>query len=334
MKEVVLFVDDEVNLLQGLRRSLRSMRKEWDMHFAEGAKAALDLMDTVPVDVVVTDMRMPEMDGAQFLEAVSQKHPSTVRFVLSGQADRETTYRSIGPSHQFFSKPVDADILVATIKRLLTLRAELTPGAVEMVSEMRCVPTGEANRTAFRQTLDDKGAIDPVGHAIARDIGLSLKSLQLTNSTYFGIGATVYAAEQAAKMLDTNVLCELATQQRFSSPLDNAAQEADYVAVGEEAAKAGTACAALAAAQGWPAAVQELARTSAQFSFITPLLRRTQAGAKIGEADDCAAYLLALWGMPGALVDVFDPLSAQGDAPVIRDLIYQVTGRLPHSRAA
>ena len=111
MTATILFVDDEKNVLQGLRRSLRSMRHDWQMHFAEGGAAGLEVLANHSVDVVVSDMRMPGMDGAQFLEKVSQDYPSTARFVLSGQADRETTYRAIGPSHQFFSKPFDADTL-------------------------------------------------------------------------------------------------------------------------------------------------------------------------------------------------------------------------------
>ena len=64
MNRKLLFVDDDPAILQGLRRMLRVMRDEWEMSFAESGQQALRMMKKVPVDMVVTDMRMPGMDGA------------------------------------------------------------------------------------------------------------------------------------------------------------------------------------------------------------------------------------------------------------------------------
>ena len=63
----ILFVDDEPNILDGLRRMLRSMRKEFELCFAENARDALEMMDQHEFDVVISDMRMPGMDGADLL---------------------------------------------------------------------------------------------------------------------------------------------------------------------------------------------------------------------------------------------------------------------------
>jgi YesN/AraC family two-component response regulator len=80
----ILFVDDEPNILEGLRRSLRPMRAEWEMSFAPGADAALVILASTPFDVIVTDMRMPGLDGAALLEIVREKYPSMLRIILSG----------------------------------------------------------------------------------------------------------------------------------------------------------------------------------------------------------------------------------------------------------
>jgi CheY-like chemotaxis protein len=66
VKMRILFVDDEPNILQGLQRMLRGMRQEWDMAFASGGEEALDVMSKSGFDVVVTDMRMPGMNGGNF----------------------------------------------------------------------------------------------------------------------------------------------------------------------------------------------------------------------------------------------------------------------------
>ena len=66
------------------------MRGEWHMEFASSAAAALEILAEGPFDAVVTDMRMPGMDGAALLEEVKRRHPHMVRIVLSGQAVRRT----------------------------------------------------------------------------------------------------------------------------------------------------------------------------------------------------------------------------------------------------
>src|SRR5271169_5343602 len=113
MSKRLLFVDDETNILDGLRRALHGMRNEWDMHFVDSAEAALRALDEKPFDVVVSDMRMPKMDGAQLLELVKQRHPDVIRMVLSGQSSRAAVLRSLAPAHQFLSKPCDPQELVA-----------------------------------------------------------------------------------------------------------------------------------------------------------------------------------------------------------------------------
>lgn len=104
----ILFVDDEPNVLAGLRNLLRKQRDRWEMLFAPSGKAALEEMATCPVDVIVSDMRMPGMDGAELLRLVKERYPRTVRIVLSGHAEREAVSRAISVAHQFLSKPSDA----------------------------------------------------------------------------------------------------------------------------------------------------------------------------------------------------------------------------------
>jgi len=95
----VLFVDDEPRILEGLRRMLRSQRNEWEMAFAPGGGAALAIMEAAPFDVVVSDMRMPEMDGATLLTQVRNLYPQVVRIVLSGHAELSAALRVVPVAH-------------------------------------------------------------------------------------------------------------------------------------------------------------------------------------------------------------------------------------------
>ena len=144
MNKRILFVDDEPMILQGIQHSLRGMRAEWEVALANSGAEALETMAQAPFDVVITDMRMPGMDGAQLLDLVKVKFPRTVRIILSGQSDRETILRSVGPSHQYLSKPCDLDEL----KRCPVVQppegytgAHFDNPAVQSVEVDRCLPT-------------------------------------------------------------------------------------------------------------------------------------------------------------------------------------------------
>src|ERR1700757_1853657 len=103
MPKRILFVDDEPMVLEGLQRSLRPMRNEWEMAFLTSGAEALQRMEQQPFDIIVTDMRMPVMSGTQLLEEVKRRFPQCFRIILSGQADQETIMRAVDPTHQYLS---------------------------------------------------------------------------------------------------------------------------------------------------------------------------------------------------------------------------------------
>lgn len=107
--------------LDGLRDLLHKDRKRWDMVFALGGEQALAEMQKAPFQVVVSDMRMPGMDGAEFLSRVKERYPEVSRIVLSGQADRAALFRAMPVAHQFLSKPCNAGVLRAAIDRSFRL---------------------------------------------------------------------------------------------------------------------------------------------------------------------------------------------------------------------
>jgi CheY-like chemotaxis protein len=116
VKDRVLFVDDEPNVLDGIRRQLRN---RVELETATSAAAGLDIIKSQgPFAVVVSDMRMPEMDGARFLARVNEIAPQTVRMVLSGQADLESTIAAVneGRVFRFLLKPCNSETLFGVIK--------------------------------------------------------------------------------------------------------------------------------------------------------------------------------------------------------------------------
>jgi len=117
----VLFVDDEVEILEGLRRIFR--RESWDMVFATSGAGALEELRRQKFDVVVSDLRMPRMDGAALLGQIKAEFPKTVRIVLSGYADSELFARAWPISHLMLTKPCEHNALRHAINRMSMLAA-------------------------------------------------------------------------------------------------------------------------------------------------------------------------------------------------------------------
>ena len=123
----VLFVDDEAFILSGLQRMLRPLRHEWAMTFALGGLEALNALAQSEVDVIVTDMRMPGMSGAQLLAEVRAQYPHVARIVLSGQSDREHLQHLADIPHEYLSKPCDTEALKEAVRRACCLGGESHP---------------------------------------------------------------------------------------------------------------------------------------------------------------------------------------------------------------
>ncbi len=116
----ILFVDDEASVLTALEDLLRRERRRWDMEFALGSEAALDALAVRSFDVVVSDLRMPGIDGEELLRRVQALHPRTARVVLSGHAEPDMVSRVQPLAHALLSKPCPADVLRATIETSLS----------------------------------------------------------------------------------------------------------------------------------------------------------------------------------------------------------------------
>ncbi|RMF66270.1 MAG: HDOD domain-containing protein [Calditrichaeota bacterium] len=224
MKRHILFVDDEPNVLQGLRRMLRPLRDEWEMSFAQSGEEALQRLAETHVDVVVSDMRMPGMDGAELLAEVSKRHPEVVRIILSGQSDRKAVMKSIGPTHQFLAKPCEPDMLRQIIARAFALRDLLNDSKLkELVSNLKSVPSLPAlYHDLMRELQSSEVTMKRVGEIISHDVGMTAKILQLVNSAFFGLAVPVSSPVHAARLLGAEILKALVLSIQIFSQFEHA----------------------------------------------------------------------------------------------------------------
>lgn len=208
----ILFVDDEPKVLDGLRRMLHSMRDEWEMTFVESAGEALRILADTECDVLVTDIRMPEMSGLELLSQVVKRYPQVVRMVLSGTVDQEITLRSTAIAHQFLVKPCNPETLRATVEHALNNRLMLeNPALKQLISRMPSLPSNPAVHLQLMDALRAPGTTDSeIGAIIARDIGMTAKVLQLANSEVFGKQRQITNPREAVAYLGTEVVRSLA----------------------------------------------------------------------------------------------------------------------------
>ncbi len=207
----ILFVDDEPLLLDGLQNLLRKRRRDWNMHFLPTAKQALQFLEEHPVDILVTDLRMPEMDGAELIQEAYRRYPGIIRMILSGQADQATMARSAPMTHRFLTKPCDPQTLQAALERAVQLldvmRSEELLRVVGSVGQLPPLPQTYAALT--RELGKGDCSLPRAAGLIARDTALSAKVLQIANSAFFGPGRNVASVEQAAVYLGLNTLRNL-----------------------------------------------------------------------------------------------------------------------------
>lgn len=222
MKLQVIFVDDEPHVLSGLRRLLHPMREEWEMRFVSSGEEALAELARAPFDVIVSDMRMPGMDGADLLLAVREKYPDMVRIVLSGQSDKESIFRSVGVAHQYLSKPCDADTLLTKINRACALRGFVGRESVKkLISKTESLPSLPRLYTDLLAELKSKDpSIKRVGQIIAQDVAMTAKVLQLVNSAFFGRPRSISSPGQAAVYLGLDTIASLVLSLHVFKQLD------------------------------------------------------------------------------------------------------------------
>ena len=218
-KRRILFVDDEPMVLKGLQRTLRKLRDEWEMTFTSSTKEALDILNSGSFDVIVSDLRMPQMDGMQLLAEVKNKHPQVVRIILSGQVEQESTFKSVQLAHQSLSKPCDADILKHTLNKLFSLRNLLADESIKrIVSQTETLPSLPAVYTEVISELQSQNpSVKKVAEIISSDLAMTAKILQVVNSAFFGLVRKISNPKEAVMLLGTETIKALVLSVKIFS---------------------------------------------------------------------------------------------------------------------
>lgn len=208
MPSEILFVDPESKLLKALRRSFHRDEEQWRVHFASDARQALENLAAHPIDILVTEIRLPGQDGLALLNLVRRQYPGIARIIFSGYASRETVLQSVGIAHQYIAKPADDEIIKATLKNALILRDLLSnPTLKEMVAKIGSLPSLPS---LYVEITDELQSNDPslqrIAAIVAQDPTMAAKLLQLVNSSFFGLPQQISNLSKAVSLLGTNLI--------------------------------------------------------------------------------------------------------------------------------
>ena len=208
----ILFVDDEKNILDGVRRMLHAARNRWEMEFVTSGEAALLALKERAFDVVVTDLRMPGMDGAELLGHIREQFPGTARIVLSGYSEPALAARAAPVAYRVLGKPCNAKELAATIERVCTLQDLLcTPALRQIIGTITELPSWESAYAALSAALRNPATpIADVVEIIQQDVAMSAKILQLVNNGFFGLPQKAGTVAHAVNYLGLDKIRTLA----------------------------------------------------------------------------------------------------------------------------
>ncbi len=208
VRKRILFVDDQPEVLHGLRRTLFELADEWHMEFATGGQVALDILAKRPFDVVISGMHMPGVDGADLLALVADRFPSITRILLSGSIQAESAIKSLGSAHQFLSKPINQCKLQDALKRASAVRDLLDNQQLRaLLADLRTLPSLPTIYHELMRKMQSPGTtLCQVGELIAQDVGMTTKILQIVNSSFFGLPVHVSSPVHAAQLLGLDIL--------------------------------------------------------------------------------------------------------------------------------
>jgi HD-like signal output (HDOD) protein len=207
----VLFVDDDQNVLDGLKCRLRSYRTRWDMTFANGGQEALRHLDAAPFDVVVSDVQMPQMGGLAVLTHVRDRSPATARIVLSGATEPEVARRLATVAHQFLSKPCEPARLESVIERACRLQETLHDPALQAlvtgIGQLPALPDLYLELT--RMLAEPDVSMNEVAALIRKDVAITANVLHVVNSAFFGLPIAVQDVDAAVRYLGAEIVRSL-----------------------------------------------------------------------------------------------------------------------------
>jgi putative nucleotidyltransferase with HDIG domain len=345
----IVFVDDELKILQAMGRSFHGMRNEWNMEFLSSGAAALESLSKAPADVIVSDMRMPGMDGWQLLGEVKRLYPQTVRLILSGHADPSSVMLAVGSAQLYLAKPCEGGSLKAAIVQTQMLRKMLSSDRLALlVGEVGMLPSAP---NAFQEILAclqcPAASLTDAAQIIGRDAAMTANIMKLVNSAFFGSRRPITTIDRAVAYLGMDTLGALVLSHSvFQSGVATGIEGFSLEQLRQHSEQTAAAARAIALSENLPAAKADEAFLAGVLHDVGKVVFATKAAALPNDKSvvdiaaqmeahhaEVGAYLLGLWGFPNSIVEAVafhhTPDQASGTGFGLSGIVH-VADRLVH----
>ncbi len=207
-----MFVDDEETVLTLYRHMFSNKKSDWEIGYAEDGIEALNLMEEEPYDVLVTDMNMPRMNGAELVVQVAEEYPSTARVIITGFSDQKSVIQCLEATHRFLMKPFEVVNLTEIIQTLIALHKSLNQNTLkEFCGQISHLPSSPKIYFQITEELQKPNVTtEKIASLISCDPCMTAKLLQLVNSAFFGFAYEIHHPKDAVQLLGIETVRSLA----------------------------------------------------------------------------------------------------------------------------
>lgn len=328
----ILFVDDEPNILHGLNRSLRSLRHEWKMDFVDNGSKAIDFVTNNKVDIIVSDMRMPGMNGADLLAYIQQYHPLIVRIILSGQATHETIIKAASSAQYYITKPCTTEILISCITQACKLiHSNLNTEDKVACSKTQYLPRSYRLTQQIISSLSNPSLdIEALTEIVKKDISMASKALHLVNTGFFGNSNQICSIAEVTGILGVDILRELYKESIVHDASSYNQYDPFLLPIEQHSVKLAELSFSIAAASDFANCQLQATYTAALLHKVGDIIKvkvhRDKCASNNGSLENASlenlthsadndrlvngsgsssieAYMLMSWGLPGIIID-------------------------------
>jgi HD-like signal output (HDOD) protein/ActR/RegA family two-component response regulator len=349
----ILFVDDERDLLDSLKARLYKHRLDWDMKFVLSGDAAISALEEQSFDLVVSDVRMPGMDGGQLLTVVKQRWPMAMRIIVSGYSDPVQAVRLTSLAHQYVAKPCDGRELENIIERCFYLQDLLAQESLrKVVGRIGKLPTMPKTYGRLQAALAQPSVTAAeIGDIVNADAGIASKVLQITNSAFFRLRKPMVRIKDAVTYLGFATVRNLVLSAEIFSQwrAPEGLSDLDPERLQNHAQCAAAACKALTGGRASPddAWLAGLLHDIGYWVLIQECPKELGKAMQLARAEglslveserqvtgashaEIGAYLLGLWGLPYTIIEA---VALHHTPTVVTPHGYDLVGALAVSHA-
>ncbi len=210
-KTNILFVDDENEVLDGYKRIFFRLKDTMNLFFSLSAENALDIINANKIDILITDLYMPNMDGLELAYKVKNSNPEIIRMLLTGTNDSNKGIHASGAIHQLLAKPIEPKDLIEIVLKAVNLRKEINSSkVVSVINGIGFIPVlPDIVMRIEKELLETEVDLQKISAIISEDTAIVAKVLQLVNSSFVGIKNRIVNINQAVSILGANSIKSL-----------------------------------------------------------------------------------------------------------------------------